>query len=191
VAAYEKAPRRVDKVRQELLEYRARLITRKIGRMVLYVSETEGRPCSHAIDYLMTLWIDQEAQRAPSSRGLPVKTLDGQLTYQHPKQRKQLRGDGGDNDGDGGDAAEAGVAGMIRVAGVTIEDDLEEHLRAEAEAGKRAIEESAREERERKAEDQRRKAEEQEGGLPSSEYHWVANLVSCFHLSLICRFPLH
>ena len=95
----------------------------------------------------------------------------------------------GDDDGDGGDAAEAAVAGMIRVAGVTIEDDLEEHLRAEAEAGKRAIEESARAERERKAEDQRRKAEEQEGGLPSSEYHWVACKLSLLfslvpHLSI-------
>ena len=107
----------------------------------------------------------QEAQRAPSSRGLPIKTLDGELTFQHPKQRQQLKGTSEPREDGEGPAVAAPLASLmpIRVAGVTIEDDLEEHRRAEAEARRHQEAEEAKAARERKVLEQRRKAEEQEG----------------------------
>ncbi len=114
--------------------------------------------------------------RAPGNRGLPVKTFDGQVVFQHPRQRKSLKeaeaARGGadmeeEEEGAVGAASAGGeslpVAGVLRVAGVTIDDSLEETMREEAEAGRRAEEEQAQRARERKAQQQRLELEQQEG----------------------------
>ncbi|GAX79807.1 hypothetical protein CEUSTIGMA_g7247.t1 [Chlamydomonas eustigma] len=122
--------------------------------------------------------VDKDSHRTAGSRGLPVKTLDGQVMYQHPKQRQQLRGSSTAH-GDDEEAVESGVlgasssvaavAGVLQVAGVTIEDDMELSRKAEAVAAKQAAAQAAQANREQKAEELRRREEEQEaaaGGLP-------------------------
>lgn len=88
----------------------------------------------------------------------------------------------------------------IRVAGVTIEDDLEEHRRAEAEARRQEEAEEAKVARERRAVEQRRKAEEQEGEqgpgnrdpnlgavVGSHACHLMASLFRLLHSSFLVR----
>lgn len=81
----------------------------------------------------------KEDRKKPA--GLPVKTLDGEVVFQRP----------GSAAATGAAAVTAAAAGpaQLAVAGVTIQDDLEEALQREAE--RREAEEAAAEAREEEA----------------------------------------
>ena len=163
------------KARYKHLGGRARVLSSRGPDFIHVPAPSCHPPGNHASSAFSTLVVplSQETQRAPGTRGLPVKTLDGQVVFQFPKQRKDLRGGAPATDGDDADRAAdpsalLPLASMmpLRVVGVTIEDDLEEHRMAALEAGRQAAAEEARAAREHKVAEHTRREEETEGAQP-------------------------
>ena len=115
----------------------------------------------------------------PCSTCRSVKERQGKEFQAASKKKAEDSDDDDDDEDDGGDDADRAadpsallpLASMmpLRVVGVTIEDDLEEHRMAALEAGRQAAAEEARAAREHKVAEHTRREEETEGAHPPWE----------------------